>query len=150
QGGYDLNGNTGAAFFTGTNAANIGVNPALAGDPSQIQAAAGANAPGDNTVALQLAQLGQQAIAGLNNQTFSAAYAQQVQGFGSALSNANEQVANYNSVSTLLLNQRDSVSGVSLEEETANLITYQKAYETSAKIITTVDEMLQTVVNLKA
>ena len=149
QNGYDLSGNHGANFFTGNDAATIGVNSALADDPSQVQAAGAANAAGDNSIALQLAQLGQQSITSLNDQTFSGAYAQDVQSFGYALSNANDQVDNYNSVNTMLLNQRDSVSGVSLEEETTNLITYQKAYECSAKIITTVDEMLQTVVNLK-
>jgi flagellar hook-associated protein 1 FlgK len=148
--GYDLNGNHGADFFTGSDAATIGVNPAVANDPSQIQAAGTANANGDNSIALQLAQLGRQSIAALNNQTFSGAFAQDVQNFGNALSNANDQVANYNSVNTMLLNQRDSVSGVSLEEETTNLITYQKAYEASAKIISTVNEMLQTVIALKA
>ena len=148
--GYNLNGNSGASFFTGSDAATIGVNPALGNDPSQIQAAGVANANGDNTIALQLAQLGQQAIAALNKQTFSGAYAQDVQNFGNALSSANDQVSNYNSVSTMLLNQRDSVSGVSLEEETTSLIAFQKAYQASAKIITTVDQMLQTVINLKS
>ena len=148
--GYDLNGNSGAELFTGSDAATIGVNQNLVNDPSQIQASGTANAAGDNSIALQLAQLGQQSIAGLNNQTFSGAYAQDVQNFGNALSNANDQVGNYNSVSKMLLNQRDSVSGVSLEEETTNLITYQKAYEASAKIIATVNEMLQTVINMKA
>jgi flagellar hook-associated protein 1 FlgK len=148
--GYDLNGNSGANFFTGADAATIGVNPALQNDPSQVQAAGVANAAGDNTVALQLAQLGQQSQAALNNQTFSGAYALDVADFGNALSNANDQVNNYNSVNTMLLNQRDSVSGVSLEEETTNLITFQKAYEASAKIISTVDEMLSTVIAMKS
>ena len=148
--GYDLNGNFGANFFTGSDAATIGVNPAVVNDPSQIQAAGTANAAGDNSIALQLAQLGQQSIAALNNQTFSGAYAQDVQNFGNALANANDQVDNYNSVNTMWLNQRDSVSGVSLEEETTNLIMFQKAYQASAKLITTVDQMLQTVINLKA
>jgi flagellar hook-associated protein 1 FlgK len=148
--GYDLNGNSGANFFTGSDAATIGVNPALGNDPSQIQAAGVANATGDNAIALQLAQLGRQSVTALNNQTFSGAYAQDVQNFGNALSNANDQVSNYNSVSTMLLNQRDSVSGVSLEEETTSLIAFQKAYQASAKIITTVDQMLQTVINLKS
>lgn len=150
QNGYDLNGDKGADFFTGSDAATIGVNQNLVSDPSQVQAAGVPNATGDNSIALQLAQLGQQSIAALNSQTFSGAYAQDVQNFGYALSNANDQVTNYNSVNTMLLNQRDSVSGVSLEEETANLITYQKAYECSAKLISTVDEMLQTVVAMKA
>jgi flagellar hook-associated protein 1 FlgK len=148
--GYDLNGNTGANFFTGTDAATIGVNNTLPGDPAAVQAAGVAGAPGDNTVALALAQLGQQPVAALANQTFSDAYALDVAGFGNALSSANNQVANYAALSKLLLNQRDSVSGVSMEEEMTNLITFQKAYQASAKIITTVDEMLQIVVNLKS
>ena len=147
--GYDLNGNTGAGFFTGTGSSNIGVNSALLTDPSQVQAAGVANATGDNSVALALAQLGSQSVSALNNQTFSSACSLDVENFGNALSNANDQVNNYNSVNTMLLNQRDSVSGVSLEQEMANLITFQKAYETSAQIITTVNEMLTTVVNMK-
>jgi flagellar hook-associated protein 1 FlgK len=147
--GYDLNGNSGASFFTGTDAATIGVNGALAGNPSLIQAAGVPGAPGDNTVALALAQLGQQPIAALANQTFSNAYVQDVAAFGNSLSAANNQVANYNALNTMLLNQRDSYSGVSMEEEMTNLITFQKAYQASAKIITTVDQMLQTVINLK-
>jgi flagellar hook-associated protein 1 FlgK len=159
--GYDLNGNTGANFFTGTDAATIGVNAALQNDPTLVQAAgvAGApapgnpgvsGAPGDNTVALALAQLGQQPIAALGNQTFSDSFARDETAFGFSLSNANNQVTNYNSVNTMLLNQRDSVSGVSIEEEMSNMITYQYAYEASSKIITTTDEMLQTLISLKS
>ncbi len=147
--GYDLNGNTGQDFFTGTDAATIGVNANLVTDPSQVQAAGVAGAPGDNAVALQLAQLGNQNIAGLGNQTFSSAFASQVGNFGFALSNANAQVSNQASVTSMLQNQRDSVSGVSIEEEVANLITFQQAYSASSKIITTVDQMLSTVVGLK-
>jgi flagellar hook-associated protein 1 FlgK len=150
QTGYDLNGNTGAAFFTGTNAATIGVNAALLTDPSAVQAAGVAGAPGDNTVALALGQLGSQSIGALGNQTFIDNYAGQVQNFGNALSNANDQVNNYNAVNTMMLQQRDSVSGISIEEEMSNLITYQYAYQASSKIITTADQMLQTVVNLKS
>ena len=147
--GYDLNGNTGAAFFTGTDAATLGVNAALLTDPSAVQAAGAAGAPGDNTVALALAQLGQQSIAALGNQTFISGYAGQVANFGNALANANDQVDNFNAVNTMLAQQRDSVSGVSVEEEMANLISFQSAYQASSKIITTVDQMLQTLVALK-
>jgi flagellar hook-associated protein 1 len=148
--GYDLNGNTGADFFTGTNAATIGVNSALQNNPSALQVAGTANAPGDNSVALAVAQLGQQSIAGLNNQTFSAAFAEDVGSFGDAVSNANNQVTQSTSVNTMLQNERGSASGVSIEQEMSNLLTYQEAYEASSKIITTVDEMLQTVVNMQS
>jgi len=149
--GYDLNGtnNKTAVFFTGSDAADIGVNPALLTDPTQVQAA-GTNATGDNAIALELAQLGNQSLGALNNQTFSGACSLEVENFGNALANANDQVTNYNSVNTMLSNQRDSVSGVSLEQEMANLITYQKAYETSAQIISTVNQMLSTVIAMKS
>ena len=149
-GGYDLNGGTGQALFTGTDAGTIAVNASLETDPSLVQAAGTAGATGDNSVALQLAQLGQQTVAALGNQSFSGAFASQVGAFGFALSNANAEAANSSSVNSMLQNQRDSVSGVSIEEEVANLITFQQAYTASSKIISTVDQMLQTVINLKS
>jgi len=149
SGGYDLNGGTGAALFTGTDASTIAVNTSLQTDPSLLQAAGVSGAPGDNTVALALAKLGSQSIASLGNKSFTGAFAAQVGSFGFALSNANTEVANQGAVSQMLQNQRDSVSGVSLEEEMANMITFQQAYAASSKIITTVDQMLQTVISLK-
>jgi flagellar hook-associated protein 1 FlgK len=147
--GYDLHGNTGASFFTGTNAATIGVNSNLATDPTQVQAAGVAGATGDNTVALALARLAQQTVGALGNQTFSDAYGRIVTDLGNSLSNANDQVANHESVTTMLSKQRDSISGVSMEEEMTNLMTFQKAYQASAQIISTVNAMLLTLVNLK-
>ncbi len=148
--GYDLNGNTGANFFTGTDAASISVNPNLNNDPAQVQAAGVAGAAGDNTVALKLAGLAQQTTGGLGNQTFSGAYGRMITDLGNALSTANDQVANQGAVSSMLAKQRDSVSGVSMEEELTNLMTFQKAYQASAQIISTVNLMLQTVVAMKS
>ena len=148
--GYDLNGNTGANFFTGTDAATIGVNSNLNNDPSQVQAAGVPGKAGNNSVALALAQLAQQTNAGLGNQTFDGAYGKLVADLGNSLSHANDQVANHDSVSSMLAKQRDSVSGVSMEEELTNLMTFQKAYQASAQIISTVNMMLQTLVNMKS
>jgi flagellar hook-associated protein 1 FlgK len=147
--GYDLNGNTGQDLFTGTDASTIGVNTNVANDPSQFQAAGVAGAAGDNTVALALAQLGNQNIAGLNNQTFSANYAQSVSDLGNSISSVNDQLSNSQAVTQMLSNERASTSGVSLDAEMTNLIQYQKAYEASAEMITTLNEMLQTVVAMK-
>ena len=47
-----------------------------------------------------------------------------------------------------LENQRESVSGVSLDEEMINLIKFQNAYTAAAKLITTADEMMQTVLQM--
>jgi flagellar hook-associated protein 1 FlgK len=49
----------------------------------------------------------------------------------------------------MLQQQRDSVSGVSLDEEMTDMMKYQKAYEASAHLITTLDQMLETVLTMK-
>jgi flagellar hook-associated protein 1 len=147
--GYDLNGNTGADFFTGTDAATIGVTSGLADNPAQVQAAGVAGAVGDGAVALSIARLAKQTNAALNNESFGDAYSQVVTGLGNALSNANDQVANQQAVNSMLAQQRDSVSGVSLEEEMTNLMTFQKAYQASAQIISTVNLMLQSLIGMK-
>jgi flagellar hook-associated protein 1 FlgK len=149
-GGFDLNGSTGASFFTGTDAGTIGINANLVSDPSQIQAAGVVGATGDNTVALALARLGQQSNSALSNQTFTDAYTSLVTDLGQALSGANDQVAGHGAVTSMLAKQRDSISGVSMEEELTNLMTYQKAYQASAQIISTVNLMLETLVNMKS
>jgi flagellar hook-associated protein 1 FlgK len=147
--GYDLNGNTGGTLFSGTDAATISVNTSLLTDPSLVQAAGVSGATGDNTVALALAKLGQQSVTTLGNKTFSSAFAADVGAFGYSVSKATSEVTSSTAVSSMLQSQRDSVSGVSLEEEIANLITFQQAYSASSKIITTADQMLQTVIGLK-
>ncbi len=148
-GGYDLNGNSGQKLFTGSTAATIGVNSALASNPSQFQAAGSAGAAGDNTVALSLAQLANQNIAGLNNSTFSQSYAQTVANLGAATASVNDQATNSAAVTQMLTQQRDSVSGVSVDQEMTNLLQYQKAYQASAELITTLNAMLVTVIGMK-
>jgi flagellar hook-associated protein 1 len=146
--GYDLNGGTGQNLFTGAGASDIGVNSNVANDPTQFQAAGAPGASGDNTVALALGQLGGQNIAGLGNQTFSGSYAETVSDLGDSVSSVNDQLSNSQAVSQMLTNERASTSGVSTDAEMTNLIQYQKAYEASAELITTLDQMLQTVVTM--
>ena len=45
-------------------------------------------------------------------------------------------------------NRREAVSGVSLDEEMINLVKFQNAYDAAAKLISTADELLQTVLNM--
>jgi flagellar hook-associated protein 1 FlgK len=146
--GYDLNGNTGADFFTGTDASNIGVNSALANDPGAVQASGTAGATGDNSVALKLAQLANTNIPGLSNQTFSQSWAQTVGDLGYTVSEVNQQVTNSASANQMLSNQRQSVSGVSIDQEMTNLMQYEKSYEASAQIVTSLNQMLQTIVDM--
>ena len=147
--GYGLTGTTHADFFAGTDAKTIAVNTTLVDDPRLIQASGTDGAVGDNHVALALAQLADQPIAALSNQTISQAYNQSVSTLGQSLASANAQVADQQVVQNMLQQQRDSISGVSMDEEMTNLTTYQRAYEASAKLITIIDELLTTLINMK-
>ncbi|MSU62213.1 MAG: flagellar hook-associated protein FlgK [Pedosphaera sp.] len=149
SGGFSLTGATGQKFFTGTGAGDIAVNGALTSDPSAIQASGVAGAVGDNQVALALAQLANESLAALGGQTFGERFGQSVAGLGQSLNSVNTQLENQNIVERMLLRQRDSFSGVSLDEEMTDLMKYQKAFQASAKLITTVDEMLEIIMNLK-
>jgi flagellar hook-associated protein 1 FlgK len=147
--GYGLTGTTGNSFFNGSDASTITVNPALANNPSLVQASASPTAPGDNTVALQLAQLGTAPQAGLDNQTFNGSYASTVADLGSALDDANSQVTNQTTVTNMLATQRGSISGVSVDQEMTNMMTYQQAYQASAQLVTTVNTMLTDTLAMK-
>ena len=148
--GYNPAGGTGALFFSGTDAGSMAVNAALTNNPNLIQASGSASASGDNSVALQLAQLASSAQGSLNSQTFGTAYTQSVAGLGNALKDANTQVTNQAAVAQMLNTQRSSVSGVNMDEEMTNLLAFQRAYEASAKLVSTVNAMLGDVLAMKA
>ncbi|MGA2868150.1 MAG: flagellar hook-associated protein FlgK [Verrucomicrobiota bacterium] len=150
SGGYSLTGTTGTDFFTGTDASNISVNQSLVNDPSLVQASGSATASGDNTVALQLADLGLATQSNLDGQTFGDSYGETVAALGDALSNANTQVTNQSAVSTMLSTQQSSVSGVNIDQEMTNLMGFQRAYEASAELVTTVNEMMETLNEMKS
>lgn len=147
--GFGLKGTTGADFFTGTGAGNISVNSALKDDPSLLQAAGATGAVGDGDVARSLAQLATRKISTFGDVTLSQNYAQTVTGFGQAQSAVEQQLSDQSVVSGMLSKQRESVSGVSMDEEMTNLVKFQKAYAASAKLITTIDDMLNDVISMK-
>jgi len=150
SGGYSLTGSSSANFFNGSDAATITVNPTLANNPSLIQASGDPAATGDNSIALQLAQLASTTQAGLNNLTFNDSYTQTVSSLGTALQNANDQADNQTAVAKMLSTQRSSVSGVNVDEEMTSLMSFQRAYEASAQLVSTVNQMMSTVLQMKA
>ncbi len=149
QGGYSLTGSTGADFFTGTNAGDIQVNSALNDNPALLQAAAVSDASGDGAVAQTLGQLADKKLSSLGGTTLSQNYAQTVAGFGQSQAAVDQQLSDQGTVTAMLQNQRESVSGVSMDEEMTNLVKFQKAYAASAKLISTIDGMLNDVINMK-
>ena len=147
--GYNSSGATGQNFFTGSNSGNIAVNSALVADPSQFQTSSTAGAGGDTGIALALAQLGTQPNAALGNQSISGNYAQIVSNLGTAINSATDQLNTSQAISASMTNQRSSESGVSIDTEMTNLMQFQKAYEASAQLVTTVNQMMETLISMK-
>ncbi|MFI5377890.1 MAG: flagellar hook-associated protein FlgK [Tepidisphaerales bacterium] len=130
------------SFFTGTNASDIAVSADLKAQPALLAAAANGD-QGDNTNARAIAQLGSTALSGLNGQSLSVAYDSLVTAVGTESSNAKTAQQATQAVSDTLTSQRESLSGVSLDEEATNLIQEQRAYQAAARVISTVDQMMQ-------
>jgi flagellar hook-associated protein 1 FlgK len=121
----------------------------LVNDPSTFQASDTAGASGNNNVVLSLLNLATQSNPALNNQTFSQNYAQAVGTFGSSMQTVNEQLASSTAVSQMLTSQRNSATGVDTDTEMTNLMQFQKAYQASAELITTINQMMETVISMK-
>jgi len=68
--------------------------------------------------------------------------------YGQELANINNRMADQEIISHTLTQQRASVSGVSIDEEMSSLIQFQRAYQSSAKLISTVNELFQTILSM--
>lgn len=60
---------------------------------------------------------------------------------------ASNMVDNQTAVLSQLYNRRESVSGVSIDEEVTNLLKFQRSYEANSRVISTINEMLDTLIN---
>ncbi len=120
-------------FFAGTTAATLKV----AVNASQVEVSS-IEAPGGNDVAL--------AIAGMRGGAADQGYSALVGLVGSTVQGAKDEQVNLQTTLTAIGNQRQSVSGVSLDEEMTNLITFQRGYQASARTLTAMDEMLETLI----
>lgn len=140
---------TGQAFFTGSSADTMALDQDVAADVNLIAAATtAATVPGDNRNAVAIADLQNQLIMNGGGTTFDNYYSALASGVGNDVSNASANQEYESAMLTHLENYRESVSGVSLDEEMVNLVKFQHAYEAAAKVITTVDDMLNTVMNM--
>jgi flagellar hook-associated protein 1 FlgK len=139
--GYTLSGAAATEpFFTGSDASNIAVNPNLLADSTLIGASAAAGQPGNGENAFQIASLrGGAAIDGT--------YATLVTGIGGDSQSAKRNAENSRVLVDALSNRRDSISGVSLDEEMVNLTRFQRGYQASARALSAMDEMIDLLIN---
>ncbi|HEX5853076.1 MAG TPA: flagellar hook-associated protein FlgK [Solirubrobacteraceae bacterium] len=124
---------TSTPFFSGSTAATL----AVAVTPAEVQTSS-TEAPGGNDVA--------QAIAALRGGSADQGYSALIERVGDDVKTAQDEQANDQTTVTAIGNQRMSVSGVSLDEEMTNLISFQRAYQASARTMTAMDSMLDTLI----
>ncbi len=146
---YNPTGTTGNFFNpAGTTAGAIALERTLT--PAALKASDG-GAAGDNAIALAVARLAgtEFSTAGgdLIDGTFSGHFSKTVGRLGQALAAANARTEDQSNVERLVRSQRDGVSGVSLDEEMADLMKFQRAFQASSRVFSTIDEMLDLVVN---
>ncbi|HZO29202.1 MAG TPA: flagellar hook-associated protein FlgK [Chloroflexota bacterium] len=147
--GFDVNGNPGQPFFTGTDAATISVNTAIQADPALIAASDTAGSSGNNEVALDIIRLRTSMSPPLpvGTPTSETAYNSMVAALGSDTRTTRNEASTQDALVELLTRRRQSLSGVSLDEEATNLLRYQRAYEAAARVLSTYDEILDKLIN---
>ena len=152
--GFDRSGRPGVLFFempTGKQGAAgaMAVNKTVATDVSRIAVGAQPGAVGDNTIANVISSLQYQQVMNDGTATMDDYYNNQVGQIGALVQRAIKSQESQKNVMSQLGNIRESISGVSLDEETTKMIEYQKTYDASARLIRVADEMFDTVLNLK-
>jgi flagellar hook-associated protein 1 FlgK len=116
---------------------------------SNIAAAAIPDAPGDNRVAIAISGLQSQLFMNNGKATFDDWYNSIVSDVGIVTHRNRSSMNQQRDIVTQLGKMRDQISGVSIDEDTANLMQYQHVFDASAKVISVADEMLKTVLELR-
>jgi flagellar hook-associated protein 1 FlgK len=157
--GYDVTGGPGGtiAYDPATesagktvNFAGLGISFELNGVPQSgdtFTISNNSSASGDNRNMQSIVQLQYQPKLNGANDSFQEFYATLVAEVGVVTNQANENLEIENSLMQQTVNYRDSVIGVNLDEEAANLIKFQQAYQASAQLVKVADEMFQVLIN---
>ena len=140
--GYDLSGSVGSNLFTGTTAASITLSTT---DGAAIAASSDGTAGSNGNV---------QNLSGVQSKTLPTGeslietFASLVNSVGDDASQASTQSTAVQATLTQLTNQQSAASGVSIDEESSDLIRFQQAYEAAAEVITTIRSLFSTTLNM--
>ncbi len=145
---------TGINFFkepTGPqdSALNMSLSSEVKEDLSNIVTALGPNSPGDNRISLAISKIQHERIVGDEESTLEEFYLQAVGKIGLEAGKAKLDSEQADGLKAQAISIRERLVGVSIDEEAANMVKYQHAYDASAKIMQTADEMFKTVIGIK-
>jgi flagellar hook-associated protein 1 len=145
--GVDQNGSPGTALFAYSSAAPAHTLSAAGIQTAQIAAAVPTN-PGGNDNAVNLSNLSSAGQAALGGSTFTTYYGNFAAGIGTDSSRAQSNQTTQEQVVSQAQTLRSNLSAVSLDTEAARLTEYQQAYSSTGRLLTVVNQMMQTVLNL--
>jgi len=144
--GFGLDGTTGLDFFSGTTAGHLKLSEAL-DHTDKLATAAQPSAPGDGSIALQISLLADARVMEGGSASINDYYRKTVGRLGMAAEHARHGLESARILADHLEQRRQRLSGVSLDEETVNLVQYQRAYQAAARMISVIDEMLDRLIN---
>lgn len=150
--GYNMNGTTNINFFqnlTNNFAAGFDISDEVKADSRNIAVSSSAAHMSDNDVALAIANLGTGSITISGQSTTYTDYSASIASRAGSLSgNAMDLSEYHQNLMSAVEKQRDSVSGVSIDEEMSNLIKFQYAYQAAARLMNTADLMMNTLLEI--
>ncbi len=135
------------AFFLGSNAGDIAVNPDLLANPDRLAAGLGA-AEGDAGNLARIVSLRSLDLAELDANTIEDFYADIVGDVGFETAAANSALLAQSQLMAQLVADREAVSGVNIDEEMVEMMRYQQSYDAAARFLTVAQEMMDTLINL--
>jgi flagellar hook-associated protein 1 len=150
--GYNVNGATDIDFFknvTGDCAARFDISDEIKADPNYVVATSSAENPSNNDIALAIANLGNASVTINGQNTTYIDYGSSIASkIGSLSQNAKDLSSYHQTLMTGIQKQRDTVSGVSIDEEMTNLIKFQYAYQAAARLLNVADTLMNSLLEI--
>lgn len=134
-------------YFSGSGARDIAVNETVNNDPDHL-ATGIEHIPGDNRNSLAISELRDERLDSLGGESLTNLWGRTIEDFATRLGQERLTLETNTAVRENLAAQQQSVSGVSTDEEAINLLSFQRAYQGSARFLSVVDELLQTLISI--
>ncbi len=153
ESGYDLNGDAGANLFEpdppGAGAASaIQVNDVVETDPRKLALADAPGAPGKNEMVLQMLALRESGLSALDNRSMIGFAADILASVGHDVAQSDASREASQSIVDSLDLKRQTLSGVSLDDEAADLVRWQQSFQAAAKFMQTVNQVTESALSI--
>ncbi|MBV6459614.1 MAG: hypothetical protein HONBIEJF_02764 [Fimbriimonadaceae bacterium] len=149
--GINPNGTTGIQFFADaavqTGAIDFSLSAQVLADINNISSGTSGNA-GDGGLALSLSDLRSQGLGALGTKTFQDYYGDALGRLGQDAEHAESSRDTQNVIVQQIEAQRASISGVSIDDEMANMLRFQRSYQAAARVLSVLDQVTEDLVNL--